>query len=75
MRNSLKPFCLPSLSIFSVGSDPIDRKQTMGVRHVDSSNIDSRFRITLSPNWAEKELIRSGSSCAKKLIRTGYIKS
>ena len=31
-----------------VGSDPVDRKQIMGTRIVDSCHISSRFRITPS---------------------------
>ena len=36
------------MSILLVGSDPIDRKQIMGTRLVDSFHISSRLRITPS---------------------------
>jgi len=37
--------------IFSVGSDPIERKQTSGVLQVLSSHMDSMSRITPSANY------------------------
>ncbi len=41
---------LDIMSIPLVGSDPIERKQTIGTRLVDSFHISSRFKITPSAN-------------------------
>jgi len=50
MRNSLRFIFLPCLSIFSVGSEPMERKQMRGVLLSDSSTIASIDRITASAN-------------------------
>ena len=47
---SLQPFCLARRSMFSVGSEPMDRKPIRGVRLVDSAHMVSRLRITPSAN-------------------------
>ena len=44
----LKLCFLDSWSISLVGSDPMDRKQIIGTRVVDSFHISSMFRITPS---------------------------
>lgn len=44
----LKSCFLASISMLLVGSEPMDKKQTMGTRGVDSFHISSRLRMTPS---------------------------
>ena len=54
--------CLPSLCFFAkasmeaVGSEPIDKKQIIGVRTSLSSHMASRFRITPSAKKKKKHM-------------------
>ena len=45
---SLKSCFLASMSMLLVGSEPMERKQTMGILGVDSCHISSRLRMTPS---------------------------
>ena len=51
LDNLLSSFFLDKLSMALVGSDPMDRKQTMGTRGLDSSHTFSMSRITPSANF------------------------
>lgn len=42
------PFCLANAAICVVGSDPIDSRQTNGVRGSDSAQVTSRSKICIS---------------------------
>lgn len=42
------PFCLAKAAICVVGSDPIESKQTKGVRGSDSDQVSSKSNICIS---------------------------
>jgi hypothetical protein len=50
MAPQVKLFFLANNMMFSVGSEPMERKQTSGTRVFDSAHISSIFKITPSAN-------------------------
>ena len=53
-----------------VGSEPMERKQIMGTRTVDSSHISSRFRITPSAYFLPVDSEMYLSAC--DVVRSGH---
>lgn len=54
----LMPFCFANAAICVVGSDPIESKQTKGVRGSDSDHVSSKSRICISLYSGPRDSVR-----------------